>query len=393
MYNNVRSRRGGFGRSNKRRSPRTSSIHPDRYINKAVDVEQSTPEPIKHRFSDFSLDARIVERINQRGYVTPTPIQDKAIPLVMGGKDVIGIAETGTGKTAAFLLPLMHKFLRNYNQKALIIVPTRELAVQIEDELRSFSQGMQFNSALCIGGSGFGAQLQALRRNPRFIIGTPGRLLDHLRQRTLRLNDVNNLVLDEADRMVEMGFIDDVRTLIKELPHQRQSLFFSATITPEVRKLIADFTAAPESVSVKRRETAQNVDQDVVRYTDNFHKMSLLHNLLAEEGSNKVLIFGRTKHGVEKLANNLIERGFSAASIHGNKTQAQRQRALNDFKQNRYQILVATDVAARGLDIPNVSHVINFDAPENYSDYVHRIGRTGRADKKGKALTFVGIGA
>ncbi len=392
MYNNVRSHRGGFGRR-QRRSPRSSSIHPDRYINKAVEVGETTPEPIIHRFSDFSLDNRIVERVNARGYVTPTPIQDKSIPLVMSGQDVIGIAETGTGKTAAFLLPLMHKFMKDRSQKALIIVPTRELAVQIEEELRSFSQGMQLYSALCIGGNGFGSQIQALRRNPQFIIGTPGRLLDHLNRRTMRLFDVNNLVLDEADRMVEMGFIDDVRKLIRELPRQRQSLFFSATITPEVRTLIADFTQNPQSVSVKRRETAQNVDQDVIRYTDNFHKMSLLHNLLTEPESTKVLIFGRTKHGVEKLMKTLMERGFSAVSIHGNKTQAQRQRALNDFKQNRVQIMVATDVAARGLDIPNVSHVVNFEAPENYSDYIHRIGRTGRADKKGKALTFVGIGA
>lgn len=392
MYNNVRSRRGGFGRR-QRRSPRSSSIHPDRYINKAVEVGQTSPEPIQHRFSDFSLDARIVERVAARGYVTPTPIQDKAIPLVMSGQDVIGIAETGTGKTAAFLLPLMHKFMRDRSQKALIIVPTRELAVQIEEELRSFAQGMPLYSALCIGGNGFGAQIQALRRNPQFIIGTPGRLLDHLNRHTLRLNDANNLVLDEADRMVEMGFIDDVRKLIRELPRQRQSLFFSATIMPEVRTLIADFTQNPQSVSVKRRETAQNVDQNIVRYTDTFHKMSLLHSLLTQDDFTKTLIFGRTKHGVEKLTKSLIERGFSAVSIHGNKTQAQRQRALNDFKQNRVQILVATDVAARGLDIPNVSHVINFDAPENYSDYIHRIGRTGRADKMGKALTFIGIGA
>ncbi len=393
MYNNVRSRRGGFGHRSRRPRRGGSSIHSDRFINKAVDVVETAPEPIQHRFSDFSLDNRIVERINSRGYITPTPIQDKAIPLVMGGQDVIGIAETGTGKTAAFLLPLMHKFLKDHNQKALIIVPTRELAVQIEEELRSFSQGMNLYSALCIGGSGFGAQLQALRRNPQFIIGTPGRLLDHLRQRSLRLFNVNNLVLDEADRMVEMGFIDDVRQLIRELPQKRQSLFFSATITPEVGRLFGDFAQNPQTVSVKKRETSANVDQDVIRYTDNFHKMTLLHNLLVQDDFTKTLIFGRTKHGVEKLTKTLVERGFAAASIHGNKTQAQRQRALNDFKQNKVQILVATDVAARGLDIPNVSHVINFDAPEHYADYVHRIGRTGRADKKGKALTFVGLGA
>lgn len=397
MYKNVKSRRGGFSRGRsfggRSRRPNPSAVHSSMYINKAVELPEQVSEPIKHRFTDFSLDNRLVDLVTARGYVTPTPIQDKAIPLVMGHRDVIGIADTGTGKTAAFLLPLLHKFLKDRSQKALIIVPTRELAVQIEDELRVFSRGLHVFSALCIGGGGFGSQINALRRNPQFIIGTPGRLKDHLNRRTLRLNDVANLVLDEADRMVEMGFIDDVRELISQLPKQRQSLFFSATITPEVRNLIANFTVNPESVSVKGRETSQNVDQDVIRYTDAFQKLTLLHDILTQEDAKKVLIFGRTKHGVEKLCNTLIERGFSAVSIHGNKTQTQRQRSLNEFKTSKTKIMVATDVAARGLDIPDVTHVINYDAPENYADYVHRIGRTGRANKKGKALTFVGMGA
>lgn len=400
MYNNVKTRHSGFsrggngfgGRSRRSSGGKGSNINPARYINKAVAVAEAAPVEIKHKFTDFSLNAQLVERVLGRGYVTPTPIQDQAIPIVMGGHDVIGMADTGTGKTAAFLLPLLHKFMRDRSQKALIMVPTRELAVQIEDELKAFSQGLGVYSALCIGGAGFGAQIQALRRRPQFIIGTPGRLKDHVQRRTMFLNDVTTLVLDEADRMVEMGFIDDVRYLISNVPKERQSLFFSATITPEVNGLIAQFTVNPQTVSVKNRETSLNVDQDVIHFTDPFHKMTLLHEMLVLEEFKKVLIFGRTKHGVEKLSTSLNERGISSVSIHGNKNQAQRQRSLNEFKDNRTQVLVATDVAARGLDIPDVTHVINFDVPENYADYVHRIGRTGRANKKGKALTFVAGG-
>ncbi|QQG50281.1 MAG: DEAD/DEAH box helicase [Candidatus Berkelbacteria bacterium] len=361
------------------------------YINKAVDVPDQVNEPIVHRFEDFQLAERIVERVKARGFTTPTPIQDKTIPLICSGRDVIGVAATGTGKTAAFLLPLINKFLKDPTQKSLIIVPTRELAVQINEELRIFTEGMRIFSALCVGGQGYGNQLRALRNQPQFIIGTPGRLKDHFQSRAMRLDNVANLVLDEADRMVEMGFIKDVRTLIAALPKARQSLFFSATITSEVQRLIQEFTNNPESVSVKKRETSQNVDQDIIHFTDPLHRMTLLHDLLTKEECTKVLVFGRTKHGVEKLSQALVERGFSAVSIHGNKNQAQRQRALDEFKGNKFQVLVATDVAARGLDIPDVSHVINFDAPESYSDYIHRIGRTGRADKTGKAFTFVGL--
>lgn len=397
MNSNFRSRPRGFGRSrgfgSRSRRPAFSGTNSSLYVNKVVELPDQIQEPITHTFEDFLLNPIVLARVKAKGYVTPTPIQDKAIPIVMSGRDVIGLADTGTGKTAAFLLPLLDKFLKDRFQKVLIIVPTRELAVQIDEELKAFAQGMNFHSALCLGGSGYGSQFNALRRSPRFVIGTPGRLKDHVNQRTLRLHDFNNLVLDEADRMVDMGFIKDVRELVSQLPRERQSLFFSATISPEVRTLIQNFTTNPETVSVKKRETSQNVDQDIVRYTDNFHKMTLLHNILLQEDAKKVLIFGRTKHGVQKLSDALVERGFGTASIHGNKSQSQRQRALDDFKKNRVQILAATDVAARGLDIPDVTHVINFDAPEQYADYIHRIGRTGRANKTGKALTFVGMGA
>lgn len=394
MYNNIKTRhqRSVGGRSSSRRgggSKRSGGVSPHLYINKSEDLPEQVAYVPTHSFRDFSLNAEIVERVVRKGYEHPTPIQDQAIPVAMGGRDVIGVADTGSGKTAAFLLPLLHKTLRDRDQRALIVAPTRELAVQIDEEFRAFSAGLGLYSALCIGGSGMHNQMRALERRPQFIIGTPGRLKDHLTRRTLRLDNVTNLVLDEADRMVDMGFINDVRFLLSYMPKERQSFFFSATIGPEVKGLIHSFLNNPETIAVKTRETSVNVDQDVVRFTDPFHKISLLHDLLSKPEFQKVLIFGRTKHGVEKLSHVLDERGFRAVSIHGNKNQSQRQRALQDFKAGKAQILVATDVAARGLDIPNVSHVINYDAPEQYADYIHRIGRTGRANQKGSALTFV----
>ncbi len=326
----------------------------------------------------------------ERGYVEPTPIQDQTIPLGLAGRDVIGIANTGTGKTAAFLLPLIDKVCRQQNQKVLIIAPTRELAVQIADEFRIFARDMGLRHALCIGGAGMGQQIRDLRRSPHFIISTPGRLLDHVRQRFISLESFNNLVLDEADRMVDMGFIKDIRQIISMMPAERQSLFFSATIPGEVDSLIRSFMKNPEMVSVKKAETATTVDQDIVKFRNKYDKIEVLHEYLNREGFDKVLIFCRTKRNVERLCRDLIDRGFKAVEIHGNKSQPQRQRALTEFKEDRARILVATDVAARGLDIPDVTHVINYDAPESYEDYVHRIGRTGRANKKGNALTFVG---
>ncbi|MBI4948189.1 DEAD/DEAH box helicase, partial [Candidatus Berkelbacteria bacterium] len=278
MYNNIKSRnsnfRGGRGFGGRSRRSNRSNINPLKYVNKSVEQIDQINEPITHTFNDFKLDVRISDRIRMKGYITPTVIQDKSIPVIISGKDVIGIADTGTGKTAAFLLPLIHKTINDRSQKTLIIVPTRELAVQIEDELRDFSAGMQIFSALILGGAGYGPQFNALRRNPQFVIGTPGRLKDHLKRNTLRLNNFTNLVLDEADRMVEMGFISDVRELVSHMPRVRQSLFFSATITPEVNQLFASFTQEPVTVSVKSRETSQNVDQDVVHFTDPFHRLT-----------------------------------------------------------------------------------------------------------------------
>lgn len=364
-------------------------IDPNRFINRAQPQEAEQPYQPQHRFTDFPIDHQLKQNITAKGYTHPTAIQDQAIQPILQGHDVIGIANTGTGKTAAFLIPLLNKILLDRRQKLLVMVPTRELALQIQDELMAFARGLQIHSAFCIGGANIGTQIGNLRRNPNIVIGTPGRLKDLLDRKALYLGDFRTVVLDEADRMLDMGFIRDMELILSLLPQPRQTLLFSATFSPAIERLTTQFQRQPIKISVKARETSSMIDQDIVRFEDENHKIELLHDLLIKADSTKVLIFGETKHGVEKLTKTLDQRGFKAASIHGNKTQPARQKALRDFKQDIISILVATDVAARGLDIPHVSHVINYDVPASYEDYVHRIGRTGRAGRTGKALTFV----
>ncbi len=365
------------------------AIHPSKFINKAVITETVTVFVPEHKFSDFLIDERLKANIISKGYIDPTPIQDKAIPHVLKGEDVVGIANTGTGKTAAFLIPLIHKVLSNEKENILIVVPTRELALQIQDELRGFIGGMRLYSTVCVGGAPIGAQIRDLRYRNEFVIGTPGRIKDLIERKVLNLSHFKTVVLDEADRMLDMGFINDMKFMMALMPKDRHTLFFSATLSPDIEKLIKDFLKNPVSISVKTGDTSKNVDQDVVKVARGENKLDVLHSMLMQPDFSKVLIFGRTKHGVEKLTNLLQGRGFKAESIHGDKNQSARQRALKTFKDDKTQILVATDVAARGLDISGVSHVINFDLPATYEDYVHRIGRTGRAGKKGKAFTFI----
>jgi superfamily II DNA/RNA helicase len=335
------------------------------------------------------MEESLKNNIIQKGYTTPTPIQDRAIPEILNGRDVVGIANTGTGKTAAFLIPLINKVLKNKKEQVLVVVPTRELALQIQDELKGFTRQLSIFSACLVGGAPIGKQIAQLRYFNNFIIGTPGRIKDLLDRKSLDLSKFKTVVLDEADRMLDMGFINDMRFLMEKMEKDRHTLFFSATLSPEVEKLIHDFLNEPVRISVKTQDTAKNVEQDIVKITNGQNKLDVLHDLLTKKDFEKVLIFGKTKHGVERLSNDLEKRGIKSASIHGDKRQSQRQRALSDFKTNRAQVLVATDVAARGLDIPDVTHVINFDIPATHEDYIHRIGRTGRGDKKGKALTFV----
>ncbi len=365
-------------------------INPAKFISKAVTAVENVEYTPEHKFQSFEIDHKLKSNVLNKGYKLPTPIQDQTIPLILEGKDVVGIANTGTGKTAAFLIPLINKvYLANNNDKVLVVVPTRELAIQIDSEFKSLVKGLQMFSVCCVGGMSVSRQISELKLRNHFIIGTPGRLKDLIERRMIRLNEFKTIVLDEADRMLDMGFIHDMRFVMAGMPKDRHTLFFSATLSPEIERLIHEFLKDPVRISVKTRDTAKNVDQDVVKIGGGKNKIEVLHELLIQKEFNKVLVFGRTKHGVEKLSKALAERGFKADSIHGDKNHSGRQRALTAFKNNRVQVLVATDVAARGLDIPDVSHVINFDLPNTYEDYVHRIGRTGRGDKMGKALTFI----
>lgn len=380
--------RSGGSRAFTRRH-RGDSIHFSKFINKAgasVDTDQFIPT---HAFTDFQINTSLKSAIATKGYLIPTAIQDKAIPHVLEGKDVLGIANTGTGKTGAFLIPLIHKVQRNPKEQVLIIVPTRELAIQIDEELKGFTLGMNIFSVCTVGGMSIANQISRLRYQYHFIIGTPGRLKDLIERKMIHLSEFNTVVLDEADRMLDMGFINDMRFIMDGMPKERQTLFFSATLSPAIEKLIGDFLSLPVRISVKKGDTSKSVDQDVIRLRPGENKVEVLHTLLQQKEFSRVLVFGRTKHGVERLSKTLLERGIKAESIHGNKNHRERQRALGNFKENRAQVLVATDVAARGLDISDVSHVINYDIPETYDDYVHRIGRTGRGGKLGKALTFI----
>ncbi len=377
------------GRPNQKRGFTTTFSDISKFINKAVITEEVSVFVPEHKFADFLVDARLKQNITEKGYKDPTPIQDRAIPHVLRGEDVVGIANTGTGKTAAFLIPLVNKILTVKGQRVLIMVPTRELAVQIAEELKGFAKGLGIYGTVCVGGANINPQISDLRRKPAIVIGTPGRLKDLLERRALNLGDFNTAVLDEADRMLDMGFIHDMRKILSLLPTPRHTLFFSATLSPEIERLIGEFLSNPVRISVKTQETSANIDQDIVRVPAGKDKLDVLHDLLIAPGFSKVLIFGRTKHGVERLSKNLVQRGIKSESIHGNKTQGKRQRALDLFKKDQVQVLCATDVAARGLDINGVSHVINYDLPNTQEDYVHRIGRTGRAGKRGKALTFI----
>lgn len=381
-------RRGNTGFSRKPKG-RGQYIDPARFVKAAKPAAETEPYEAKHSFDDFDIHPKLKANIADKGYKTPSPIQDQTIPLGLAGHDIVGIADTGTGKTAAFALPAMHKLMAGDGSKALIIAPTRELAQQIEEECRSIARGSGLHGALLIGGSNMMKQLKDLKFKPEIVIGTPGRIKDHLERRTLDLSTFNVVVLDEVDRMLDMGFVNDVRDILSNLAKQRQSFFFSATLDTRVRNLISTFSNDPMTVSIKTGETSENVHQDVVRYSGNMQKLEKLHDLLARKEVTKAIVFDETQRSVERLSNELVARGFEANAIHGGKTQGQRQRALDDFKKNKIRILVATDVAARGIDVADVTHVINYTQPQSYEDYVHRIGRAGRAGRIGYALTFV----
>lgn len=363
-------------------------INPALFVRAAKNVEVEEYVPT-HVFQDFDVNQIIKDNLAKKGYEVPTPIQDQTIVEALEGKDIIGIANTGTGKTAAFAVPLLHQLMSRQNTHALIIAPTRELAQQIEDECKWIAKGSGLRGAVLIGGTSMGLQLRNLRANPRIVIGTPGRIKDHIEQRSLNLSLFNLVVLDEVDRMLDMGFINDVRFILDKVADQKQSFFFSATLGGKVAGLIQTFANDPVTISLKTSEGSENVNQNVVAYNTPYDKLDKLHDILIKNEVEKILVFDGTQRSVERLSKELIAKGFKADSIHGGKSQGQRQRALNRFKNDEVNILVATDVAARGIDVIDITHVINYSTPQSYEDYIHRIGRTGRAGKTGHALTFV----
>ncbi len=342
-----------------------------------------------YEYSQFQITKILKRNAYNKGYSNPTKIQYKAIPEILNGKDILGVATTGSGKTAAFLIPLIDKVVRDKSNRVLIVVPTRELAMQIQDEFRSLAKDTQIKSVLIMGGNSMNTQISILKSNPNFIIATPGRLKDLTNRRAINLQTINNVVLDEVDRMLDMGFIQDIKFIVEKLNRNRQSLFFSATLNRKSEEIANTLLHNPVRIEIETQGPGKNVDQDVVRLQKGQSKFDVLLGLLESDSLEKVLIFTSTKWGADKLCESLRQKDVYIESLHGGKRQNKRTRIIEKFKNGKIDVLVATDVASRGLDVDNISHVINYDMPQCYDDYIHRIGRTGRAGKKGFALTFV----
>lgn len=342
------------------------------------------------KFTELNISETTLKSVRRMGFEEATPIQEGTIRLGMEGKDIIGQAQTGTGKTTAFGIPLIEKIdTRDGNVQGLVIAPTRELAIQVSEELYNLGKDKNVRILSVFGGQEIGRQIRALKNRPQIIVGTPGRLLDHINRRTLKLENVNTLVLDEADEMLNMGFIEDIQSIMSNVPETRQTLLFSATMPDPIRRIAEKFMKTPEIVKIKSKEmTVENIEQFFVKSVER-EKFDILSRLLNVQQPELAIVFGRTKRRVDELAHALNLRGYLAEGIHGDLSQAKRMSVLKQFKANKIDILVATDVAARGLDISGVSHVYNFDIPQDPESYVHRIGRTGRAGKKGVAVTFV----
>lgn len=346
-------------------------------------------------FLTLGLSTDLLRAVTDEGYSTPTPIQQQAIPAILRGQDVFASAQTGTGKTAGFTLPLLQRLGTSHPSKvqraprALILIPTRELAAQVSESVKTYGKYLSLKSAVVYGGVSIVPQIQTLRRGIDILVATPGRLLDHLGQKTLDLSQIEILVLDECDRMLDMGFIHDIRKVLAYLPSSRQTLMFSATFSKEIQQLAKTFLKSPVLIEVAPRNTAAEQVEQIVHPVDRDRKRELLSYMIGFHNWQQVLVFTRTKHGANRLAEQLAKDGLKTTAIHGNKSQAARTRALNDFKQGKVRVLVATDVASRGLDIDQLPHVVNFELPNVPEDYVHRIGRTGRAGKEGCAVSLV----
>ena len=340
-------------------------------------------------FSKLGLSPKALEGVRAAGYSDPTPIQLRAIPLIMSGRDLIGSAQTGTGKTAAFALPIISRLAQRGALRALVLEPTRELAAQVETAIRDYARFTNLRMAVVFGGTGYGRQDEALRRGVDIIVATPGRLLDQMQRGMVRLNQIEILVLDEADRMLDMGFLPDVRRIVERCPRTRQTMLFSATIPPEIEQLCRWALRHPEGVEIgQRRSPAETVTHALYPVASD-QKQALLEELLKRTDYDQVLIFCRTKHGADRVARKLQQQGHAVAVLHSNRTQREREQALSGFRNGRYEVMVATDIAARGIDVEQISHVINFDVPHHPEDYVHRIGRTGRAQSVGDAFTIM----
>jgi ATP-dependent RNA helicase RhlE len=342
-------------------------------------------------FSALGLSEKILEGVKAMGYIEPTPIQLRAIPLILSGKDVIGSAQTGTGKTAAFALPILSKLgaHQSIGPRALILEPTRELAAQVETSVRDYARFTDLKTTVVFGGVGYGRQNDELKTGTDTVVATPGRLLDHLETGTLRLDKVEFLVLDEADRMLDMGFLPDVRHIVEKCPRARHTALFSATIPPQIETLIQWAMHSPETIEIGARRTPAETVKHVIYPVSDSQKTDLLLELLERVNYDSVIIFCRTKHGADRVAHTLKKANHAVCVLHSNRTQREREQALKGFRDGRFEVLVATDIAARGLDIADVSHVINYDVPQHPEDYIHRIGRTGRAEATGDAFTIM----
>lgn len=349
-------------------------------------------------FKSLGLMTELVRAVSEKGYSNPTPIQYQAIPPVLEGRDIMGGAQTGTGKTAGFTLPLLQRLMSSAKAekghhaiRALVLTPTRELAAQVAESVNTYGKYLPLRSTVIFGGVKINSQIQKLRNGVDILVATPGRLLDHMSQKTVDLSQVDILVLDEADRMLDMGFIRDIRKVLAQIPKQKQTLLFSATFSDEIKNLSRQLLKAPVLIEVAQHNTASERVTQIVHPVDKSRKRELLSHLIGANNWKQVLVFNRTKHGANRLSEQLITDGISAAAIHGNKSQGARTRALADFKSGKVRVLVATDIAARGLDINQLPHVVNYELPNVAEDYVHRIGRTGRAGNEGEAMSLVCI--
>ncbi|MFW5760907.1 MAG: DEAD/DEAH box helicase [Cyclobacteriaceae bacterium] len=394
-----RKRNNGFIRSNSsnnrpasgnRKKKAISSLDPNRLIKKAATREAVEYVPDRS-FDQMPLSANLRANLYEKGFKNPTKIQNDTLEHLIGGRDLLGVANTGTGKTGAFLIPIIEQWLSNTGKfQTLVVVPTRELALQVEAEFQSLAKGLGLYSASFIGGTSVGNDLGKLRRNPHLIIGTPGRLMDLHNRNALKLQNISKLVLDEFDRMLDMGFINDIKKIVQAMTARNQTMLFSATVDKTQKQLIGQLLNDPVEIRVSSGEaTADQIEQDIIRVPRGEDKFNMLLSLIGGSDFERVLIFAETKRGVDEVSQKLNYSGVKSDVIHGDKTQSYRVKALNKFKKGRIQVLVATDVAARGIDVSNITHVINYQLPMNFDSYLHRIGRTGRAGKTGQAYTFI----